>query len=92
MNDEKPEVRDDSSTITLTVTGPFNWSPSVEPASLGAYSSNSYTMGAVIEAADSEPQGATSKPPNAATVKALDSVFHSRASGAGILRDESGEL
>ena len=92
MSDTKSEIRDDNSTTNLIISGPFNSSPPDEPASLGAYSSTSFTVGAVIEAADSEPQGAHSKPVNADAVRVLDSVLRSRVPDSAILRDTSGEL
>jgi hypothetical protein len=81
-----------NSTGTITVTGPFNNSHLGQPGLLGAYSSYSYTVGEVIEAADREPLGAHSRPLNIGAVRALDSVLRSRVSDSAILRDTSGEL
>lgn len=92
MNDLKPTIQDESSATTVIVSGPFNASVVSQPTPLGPYSSMSYTVGEVNEAADSEPQGAPSKPVNASAVKVLDSVLRSRLPESAVLRETGEEL
>lgn len=87
FNDKDPN---EISIVNIVVTGPFNGSFLSQP--VGVYSSSSYTVGEVIEAADSEPLGAPSKPLHADGVRALNSVLCSHVSDSAILRDTSGEL
>ncbi|MBZ5700158.1 MAG: hypothetical protein LAN18_16605 [Acidobacteriia bacterium] len=91
MPDLKPEIDNEISSTTLVIST-SNCSAPDQLGELRTYSSMSYTVGAVIEAADSEPQGAPSKPLNPDAVSALNSVLQSRVSEAAILRDTSGEL
>jgi hypothetical protein len=91
MSELKPEILNEISSTTLVITT-ANCSAPEQLGEPRTYSSMSYTVGAVIEAADSEPQGEPSKPLNPDAVSALDSVLHSRVTEAAILRDTSGEL
>jgi len=91
MTELKPEILNEESSTTLVMSS-SNCAAIDQQGEPRTYSSMSYTLGAVIEAVDSEPQGAPSKPLNADSVRALNSVLHSRVPDAAILRDTSGEL
>jgi hypothetical protein len=91
MPDLKDRILNNISSVNIVVTGPFNSSLLSQPG-LGAYSTSSYTVGEVIEAADSEPLGAPYKPLHADAVRALNSVLRSDVPDSAILRDTSGEL
>lgn len=92
MPESETKILTDEQSSTIIVTGPFNFSPPGETDYLGDYSTSSYTVGRVVEVADSAPLGAPDKPLNAGGVRALDSVLRSRTPDAAILRDSSGEL
>lgn len=87
----KVENTNEISSTTLVITA-ANYSALDLSGEPRTYSSMSYTVGAVIEAADSEPQGAPSRPLNREAVTALNSVLQARVSEAAVLRDTSGEL
>lgn len=92
MSDLKPEISNEVSTTSIVVTGPFNSSLVQEQGILRTYSSSSYTVGAVLEAADNEPLGAPSKPLSGDAVRTLNSVLASRVPDSAFLRDEGGEI
>ncbi len=92
MPDSVTKILTDEQSSTIIVTGPFNCWPSGQTESLGAYSTSSYTVGKIVEAADSAPLGAPDRPLNADAVKALNSVLRSRTPNSAILRDAGGEL
>jgi hypothetical protein len=91
MPEQKPEKELEITSYTLVMSA-ANFSPLEQSGEPRPYSSMSYTVGAVIEPADSEPQGAPSKPLNPNAAKALTSVLQTRGSQTVILRDDSGEL
>jgi hypothetical protein len=91
MAELKPDVSISGSSITVVV-GSANCSIGDEKDSALSYSSMSYTLGAVIEAADYEPQREPSQPLRPNAVRELDSVLHTRSSENSILRDTSGEF
>lgn len=92
MPDLKDTILNEISVVSVVVTGPVNNSLLSRPGVLGACSSYSYTVGEIIEAADSEPLGVPCKPLPADGVRALDSVLRSQVSDSATLRDTSGEL
>jgi len=91
MPDLKPEAPTEGSSVTL-VLGASNYSEAEQKNSALNYSSTSWTLGAVVEAADLEPHGAPARPLNSGGVQALDSVLQARVPEGKILRDTSGEF
>jgi hypothetical protein len=91
MSELKPEVPTKSLSTTL-ITGVSHCSIFDEENTLPTCSSMSYTIGAVVEAADNQPQGAPSQPLKPGAVKAMNTVLRARVPESAILRDKSGEL
>ena len=90
MTEPKQEVPNEISSITYR--GASNCSVMDQTPSALTYSSQSYTVGGVIEVSDSEPYGTPSQPAHRDAVRVLDSVLQSRGSEGKILRDTSGEF
>jgi len=89
MADTKPEGLTET-VSTVFVAGNSNFTASdLEPAGIRPYSSVSYTVGAVFEAVDREPQGEPSKPLTKAAINAIDSVLRARVPESRILRDDT---
>lgn len=90
MTDLKPGTPTEGTSVTYV--GVSNCSIKEQRDSALTYSSMSYTVGVVSEAADHQPQSAPSRPLNRDGVRTLDSVLRSGGHEANILRDKSGEL
>ena len=90
MSELKQEAPTEGTSITYL--GASNSSIPDQAHSALVYSTMSYTVGVVSEAADHEPQSAPSRPLNRDGVRALDSVLRSGGREASILRDRDGEF
>lgn len=91
MDDLKPTVNTEGSSVTVIV-GASNCAISDQKDAALTYSSMSYTVGAISEVGDYEPQGVPSRPLNPDAVGVLDSVLQAHGNEANVLRDIDGDF